>query len=55
MSTPQARVEAAATALAQQWAQTPHDVHALSKVLHHDAWILERAGLLANPEDKDNK
>ena len=55
MSTPQERVQAAATALAKQWAQTPHDVHALAKVLHHDAWILERAGLLANPEDKDNK
>ena len=49
MSTPQERVEAAANALARQWAQTPHDVHALAKVLHHDAWILERAGLLANP------
>ena len=49
MSTPQERVEAAATALARQWAQTPHDVAALSKVLHHDAWILERAGLLAKP------
>lgn len=49
MTTPQERVEAAATALARQWVATPHDVHALAKVLHHDAWILERAGLLANP------
>ena len=52
MSTPQDRVEAAANALAKQWAQTPHDVAALSKVLRHDAWILERAGLLANPKEE---
>ena len=49
MSTPQERVEAAANALAQQWSNTPHDAAAIAKVLHHDAWILERAGLLANP------
>ena len=51
MTTPQIRVQAAANALARQWAQTPHDVHALAKVLHHDAWILENAGLLADPKD----
>ena len=51
MTTPQSRVQAAATALAQQWATTPHDIAALAKVIHHDAWILERAGLLANPKD----
>lgn len=49
MTTPKERVEAAATVLAQQWAQTPHDTRALAKVLRNDAWTLERAGLLANP------
>ena len=49
MSTPQERVEAAATALAKQWAATPDDVPQLAKVLRNDAWTLERAGLLANP------
>ena len=49
MSTPRERVEAATHALAQQWADTPHDIAALAKVLRNDAWTLERAGLLANP------
>ena len=49
MTTPRERVEAATLALAQQWAHTPHDIHALAKVLRKDAWTLERAGLLANP------
>ena len=52
MTTPQARVQAAAEALARHWAGTPHDIPELAKVLHHDAWILENAGLLANPKEE---
>lgn len=46
------RVQAAANALARQWATNPADtaaVHKLAKTLRHDAWVLENAGLLKDP------
>lgn len=43
------RVEAAALALAQQWAGDREQLHAALEVTRRDAQVLEEAGLLADP------